>query len=189
MIYKFLLLFFSIFLHLNLISMQSEFDTKQREANKQFFAFLDKKVADGTYEQDKKEKTEYRSKKQHDKVTIETILDTSETIKGEMNLTFSRSDFSFDSLLDLLSPIAILKYIITNNLCTIIVERVEDEYQRQGYGTLLLSALEQELRSWGCKKITLTAAYDNSEKFFSKNGFVKKNRYGRMNKKLKRLNS
>lgn len=154
---------------------------KKKRDNKLFLAFLDQNVKNGSYTKEKQQKIDtYHAKKQTEpNVNIETLIGAYQTIQGIKSISLINDDISNDS-----KPIASMKYSIANKTCTISFIATDPEFQRQGYGSLLLTDLEQELRQCGCcKKISLIAIY-TAAGFYDKHGFVTKNTFGRKIKKL-----
>jgi len=175
-----LVLFFSSVLYgmQNDDFLQSSKKKKQLK-NKHFLAFLDQNVKTGSYIREKQQKysTYYATKPTERNVSIETIISAYQTIQGIKRISIAQEDIKKAS------EIATVKYAISKKICTISLIETEPEFQRQGFGSLLLTDLEQDLRQGGCNEITLIAV-EKAQEFYGKHGFIAQNTFGRMTKKL-----
>ncbi len=153
---------------------------KKRKKKEPFLTFLEQNVQTGLYKKEEKQKKSiYYTKKDADtNVQIETVIDAYQKIQGLKTISLVTTDIPTDC-----NHIASMKYLISNNICTISLIQTDPEFQRQGFGSLLLTDLEQELRQSGCKAISLIAL-DSAEGFYDKHGFITENAFGRKTKKL-----
>lgn len=70
-----------------------------------------------------------------------------------------------------LNEIGYIIYQVFKKECSVIILNVQEKYRRQGYGTILLNEVEQEIKKAGCIKITLPTTTPEGRLFYEKKGF------------------
>lgn len=102
-----------------------------------------------------------------DKKTLKTTITINQKICGSKYIAITDPESTYSHL----KYIANLEFRIIKNTCFISFLMVNKDFQRQGFGTLLLNELESELRSLKCRKISLMPV-DGAQQFYSNHGFI-----------------